>query len=105
MSDYSEFKRLADELMHAVHLSIEDERYLHSPKFGGLLDELMAENESLRKDAKRYRWMRDEAIDPGTVIDKKVGISEIGGFPIWEYRCGTELDDAIDAAISSPENH
>lgn len=68
-------------------------------------NEQKAEIESLRADAKRYRWMRDEAIDPGTVIDKKVGISEIGGFPIWEYRCGTELDDAIDAAISSPENH
>lgn len=84
--------------------------YREATGFDGLVmgkdyDALKAEIESLRADAKRYRWMRDEAIDPGTVIDKKVGISEIGGFPIWEYRCGTELDDAIDAAISSPENH
>lgn len=53
-------------------------------------------------DAERYRWLRDDAVDPGTVIDKKVGVfnSEDGGYPIWEYRSGAELDSAIDAAMS-----
>lgn len=64
--------------------------------------ELEQEVESLRKDASRYRWLRDDAVDPGTVIDKKVGVfdSEDGGYPIWEYRSGADLDSAIDAAMS-----
>jgi hypothetical protein len=58
--------------------------------------------EKLTPDADRYRWLRDDAVDPGTVIDKKVGVSdsEDGGYPIWEYRSGAELDSAIDAAMS-----
>ena len=58
--------------------------------------------ERLTPDAERYRWLRDDAVDPGTVIDKKVGVfnSEDGGYPIWEYRSGADLDSAIDAAMS-----
>ena len=67
---------------------------------------LIAEIESLKKDAARYRWLRDESIDPGAVIDKNVGIfnSEDGGYPIWEYRAGKELDDAIDTAMIEVNN-
>lgn len=67
---------------------------------------LAAEVISLSKDAARYRWLRDESIDPGAVIDKKVGIfnSEDGGYPIWEYRAGKELDDAIDTAMIEVNN-
>lgn len=61
--------------------------------------ELIAEIEALRKDAERYRWLRDDSIDPGAVIDKKVGVSS-GGYPIWEYRSGDDLDSAIDSAMS-----
>lgn len=67
---------------------------------------LKQENESMKKDAARYRWLRDESIDPGAVIDKKVGTfnSEDGGYPIWEYRAGKELDDAIDTAMIEVNN-
>lgn len=51
---------------------------------------LMAENKSLSKDAERYRWLRNGR----------------GYFPEENMlRGGGELDIAIDAAISSPENH
>ena len=93
MSDYNEFKRLADELMHAVHLSVEDERYLHSPKFGGLLDELVAENESLRKVANELRrWASCEHVHH----DKK---------DQHEYDQPCKVLARIDAALNrSPEN-
>ena len=54
---------------------------------------LVFELESLRKDAERYRWIRnpDQAI--GHVIDKMVSPG------IYEYRAGDELDDAIDDAM------
>lgn len=62
------------------------------------------ENESLKKDAARYRWLRDESIDPGSVIDKKIGHSYVGDYPIYEYRAGQELDDAIDAEMIEVNN-
>lgn len=70
------------------------------------IEKLKNENESLKKDAARYRWLRDESIDPGAVIDKKVGTfnSEDGGYPIWEYRAGKDLDDAIDTAMIEVNN-
>ncbi|MNL66324.1 hypothetical protein D3C87_1907700 [compost metagenome] len=53
---------------------------------------LKAENESLRKDAERYRWLRGSK-----------------HFDSPQHRAFCEfytdgLDSAIDAAISSPEN-
>lgn len=60
--------------------------------------------ESLKKDAARYRWLRDESIDPGSVIDKKIGHSYVGDYPIYEYRAGQELDDAIDAEMIEVNN-
>lgn len=65
---------------------------------------LMRESLSLKKDAARYRWLRDESIDPGSVIDKKIGCSYVGGYPIWEYRAGKELDDSIDTAMIEVNN-
>ena len=66
--------------------------------------ELISEVESLKKDAARYRWLRDESIDPGSVIDKKIGHSYVGDYPIYEYRAGQELDDAIDAEMIEVNN-
>lgn len=57
------------------------------------------------RDAERYRWLRDPSTDPGLVLDKQVGFMEYdegtrtGGYPVYEYRSGEELDKAIDAAI------
>ena len=68
------------------------------------IEKLKNENESLKKDAARYRWLRDESIDPGSVIDKKIGHSYVGDYPIYEYRAGQELDDAIDAEMIEVNN-
>jgi len=63
------------------------------------------EIERLRKDAERYRWLRDPSVYVGKVIDKVAGYEPMtelgtGGYPIYEYRAGPELDEAIDAAIA-----
>jgi hypothetical protein len=58
-------------------------------------NELKAENESLRADAERYRWFRDCGNDWHKVV-----VIDSHGRIICE-----EVDAAIDAAISSPENH
>jgi hypothetical protein len=70
-------------------------------------DKLKAENESLRKDAERYRWIKKES--------ELSSYEDSYSLPIvhaWEYKPGPELneqfeslDDAIDYVInSSPEN-
>lgn len=63
---------------------------------------LKAEVERLRKDAERYRWLRNPATDPGRVIDKRVRHAGPDGETDsidWEYRASEELDAAIDAAM------
>jgi len=60
-------------------------------------DKLKAENESLRNDAERYRWLRANQFDALEIMEKFVGEQ-------MEYVTDEELDDAIDAAIISPEN-
>ena len=65
-----------------------------------------AEVERLRKDAERYRWLRCPKQDVSLVLDKRTGFVPIsddglaGGYWIYEYRAGDELDAAIDAALS-----
>lgn len=68
-------------------------------------DALKAENESLRKDAERYRWLRNPDRCIEDYLDGPADNIVVGS-------CGGEdilwlegLDSAIDAAISSPENH
>ncbi|WP_374258451.1 hypothetical protein, partial [Aquabacterium sp.] len=56
------------------------------------------------KDAQRYRWLRAPDRDVSLVLDKVVGYEPIGpagtgGYNIYEYRAGEELDAAIDAAM------
>lgn len=60
------------------------------------------------KDAERYRWLRNPNQDVGLVLDKRVGFVPpdeafpgVGGYHIYEYRAGEELDAAIDAARQS----
>lgn len=68
------------------------------------LRRLHAENESLRKDAGRYRWLRNPEIHVGNIIDKRTTYNEVtdfgtGGYWNYEYRAGEDLDQAIDAAM------
>jgi hypothetical protein len=59
-------------------------------------DECAIEVEALRKDAKRYRWLRDAT---GWSIQQWLGLSGV-----WtEYLSGKNLDAAIDAAMG--ESH
>jgi hypothetical protein len=59
-------------------------------------DECAIEVEALRKDAERYRWLRDAT---GWSIQQWLGLSGV-----WtEYLSGKNLDAAIDAAMG--ESH
>lgn len=58
---------------------------------GRRLDELKAENEALRKDALRYRWLRDEC---GVVAYKEIA----GSIGPGMLPSGEKLEAAIDAA-------
>lgn len=63
-------------------------------------------DDSMRKDAERYRWLRNPTSDVGLVIDKVTGEvpyhegTHTGGYATYEYRAGDELDSAIDAALA-----
>jgi len=67
---------------------------------------LAAEIERVERDAARYRWLRNPSQDVALVLDKEVGYKDLsddgrtGGYGIYEYRAGDELDAAIDAAIA-----
>lgn len=72
------------------------------------IDHLRAEVETLRKDAERYRWLRNPDQDVALVLDKVTGEIPVdkfgcGGYRTYEYRAGVELDDAIDAAMAAKE--
>lgn len=60
-------------------------------------DQLRAEAEALRKDAERYRWLRNPDQDAALVLDKMVSSG------VYEYRAGDELDAAIDAAMAAKD--
>lgn len=59
------------------------------------------------KDAARYRFLRNPQTNVNGIIDKRTGWIEYdegtgtGGYGIYEFRAGEELDAAIDAAITT----
>lgn len=57
--------------------------------------QLIAENERLRADAERYRWLRNDAPDTDPTAPIVCIVDE--GFA--DMLNGTELDAAIDAAM------
>lgn len=66
------------------------------------IERLQRNEAELRNDAERYQWLRNPAIDPGRVIDKRVrhvGPDGETDSIDWEYRAGEELDKAIDKAM------
>lgn len=61
---------------------------------------------ALQADADRYRYLRAPDSDVALVIDKRTewvpsdeSIPGVGGYWVYEYRAGEELDSAVDAAI------
>jgi len=73
---------------------------------------LLAENESLRADAERYRWLRDakglSLRSDGSKWTRSNGEQFICSHHLCafdtSYAAYESLDEVIDAAISSPEN-
>lgn len=70
--------------------------------------DLRAERDALKKDAERYRWLRNPDQDVALVIDKVTGgvpADEFGcgGYRTYEYRAGEELDTAIDTALQGEQ--
>jgi hypothetical protein len=68
-----------------------------------VIERLTAENEALKVDADRYRWLRDKALNVDTsvpmiaMIDRRGRVwSDDEGFA--ELLTGAEADEAIDAA-------
>lgn len=66
---------------------------------------LIAKVESLAADAERYRWLREPTSDVALVLDKRTDwvpedetLPGVGGYYVYEYRAGEELDAAIDMA-------
>lgn len=62
-------------------------------------DQLKAENEALRKDAERYRWLRQASATDG---EHTHGVC----IDLWENGCGFEVtleeaDAAVDAAMTT----
>ena len=56
-------------------------------------------------DAARYRWLRAPTTDVALVLDKRTAwvppddaVPGVGGYWVYEYRAGDDLDEAVDAA-------
>lgn len=67
------------------------------------VDELKAENEALRKDAERYRWLRQASATDGEYTH---GVC----IDLWENGCGFEVtleeaDAAVDTAMAKEVSH
>ena len=75
-------------------------RFVFSVSSGAptLLTEAADEIERLRKDAERYRWLRDAKTDWS---DARIVMLYAG--PDFDRMAGDELDAAIDAALQAKE--
>lgn len=67
------------------------------------IDQLKAENEALRKDAQRYRWLRQASATDGEYTH---GVC----IDLWENGCGFEVtleeaDAAVDTAMAKEASH
>jgi putative hemolysin len=77
------------------------------------IERLEAESESLRKDAERYRWLREakglSLRSDGSKWTRSSGEQFICSHHLCafdtSYAPFESLDEVVDAAISSPENH
>lgn len=66
-------------------------------------NQLKAENESLRKDAERYRWLRENA---SVILDRKTAYQAETGFIKFDTMpARSEMETAIDAAMSKDDSH
>ncbi len=77
-----------------VEQTAREVRYDHEPAADMLLA-LLAEREAMRKDAERYRWLRESSFASGIRVDSFE-------FPraTWDTITGGALDAAIDASLA-----
>lgn len=61
------------------------------------IEVLEAENEALRKDAERYRWLRDPK------NHEQLGVGQWIGDDRFNWLTATEADAAIDAAMKEAD--
>ena len=67
-----------------------------------IVSALRAENEALRKDAERYRWLRDPPHDrPYIGTSNPWCVALFAGFPT--IVTGIEIDSPIDTALAARE--
>ncbi len=77
-------------------LRSENDALIENIATNGERTRLMAENERLARDARRYEWLRN--------VDNEDGGAELKLSPgVWEFVAGDELDERIDAAMSKQE--
>ncbi len=60
-------------------------------------DALRTENEALRRDAERYRWLRNDVIQDGEINEEIHVAVESPSWPNCWALTGDDLDQAIDA--------
>lgn len=90
---------LIAEIQHLQDLVSEWRRsspVLPSRASAAIIDQLKADNDALRKDAERYRWLMSGAVYNGTL-----GIDD--GWIDFEFK--DEAQKAIDAAIAKEASH
>lgn len=67
---------------------------------------MLAERAELKRDARRYRWLRDESLSCGVTAPAIMVVDEAGnpvfrGNPWNSLLCDDDADAAIDAAMQS----
>jgi len=63
---------------------------------------LLAERDALKKDAERYRWLRDKAVDAEGVYPM-VSLTDDTGDQVSNWLFGKAVDSAIDAALQGEQ--
>jgi hypothetical protein len=101
MSDYSELKRLAEEVNSAFPNKEDLWNMVCTPTVA--LD-LIRDLESMQADAERYRWLRNPDRCIEDFLDGPADNIVVGSCGGEDVLWLDDLDAAIDSAISSPEN-
>jgi hypothetical protein len=103
-ADKRDAKRLAVESEFAA--LIPDTYYMDQPDGGSVT--VQEQVRRIVEYAERYRWLRNPGTDVALVLDKRGEwipeddlIAGIGGYYVYEYRAGEELDSEIDAVIAA----
>lgn len=101
MSDWTDLKKFAHEVNEAFPNKEDLWGMVCTPT---LILELLADYDDLRLDAQRYRWLRDPDHCKEDYLDGPADNIVVGSCGGEDILWLDDLDAAIDAAISYPEN-